>query len=69
MAAALAVAGLGFALARRRQRPVLGTQLSWPTRTEIDAPLITGSALFGAGWGLAGLCPGPALANLASQLL
>ena len=66
MAAALAVASLGFALARRRQRPVLGTQLSWPTRTEIDAPLMTGSALFGAGWGLAGLCPGPALGNLAS---
>jgi uncharacterized membrane protein YedE/YeeE len=66
MAAALAVASPGFALARRRQRPVLGTQLAWPTRTGIDAPLVTGSALFGAGWGLAGLCPGPALGNLAS---
>jgi uncharacterized membrane protein YedE/YeeE len=66
MAAALAVASLGFALARRRRRPLLGTQLSWRTRTAIDAPLVTGSALFGAGWGLAGLCPGPALGNLAS---
>jgi uncharacterized membrane protein YedE/YeeE len=66
MAAALAVSSLGFAMARRRGRPVLAPRLSWPARTEIDTALVTGSALFGMGWGLAGLCPGPALANLAS---
>ena len=35
-------------------------------RSDIDAPLIAGAALFGAGWGLVGLCPGPAIANLAT---
>ena len=66
MGAALAVSGLGFALIKRRQRPLLAAQLAWPGKTDIDAPLVTGAALFGIGWGLVGLCPGPALENLAS---
>ena len=70
MAAALAVSGLGYALAKRRARPLLAARMSpqmfWPTKTEIDRPLVIGSALFGAGWGLVGLCPGPALENLAT---
>jgi uncharacterized membrane protein YedE/YeeE len=66
MAAALAVSGFGFALARRQGRPVLAAQQLWPTRTDIDRPLVVGSILFGIGWGLVGLCPGPALENLAS---
>jgi uncharacterized protein len=66
MAAALAVSGVGFALARRLGRPVLAAEMAWPTRRDIDAPLVIGAALFGAGWGLSGLCPGPALANLAT---
>jgi len=66
MAAALAVSIPGFALARRRGTPVLGGELRWPTRTDIDARLLAGAALFGAGWGLVGLCPGPAIANLAT---
>jgi uncharacterized membrane protein YedE/YeeE len=66
MAAALVVSGVGFALIKRRQRPLLAAQLAWPNKTEIDGPLVTGAALFGVGWGLVGLCPGPALENLAS---
>jgi uncharacterized protein len=66
MAAALAVAGTGFTLARRRGRPLLAARCDWPTRTAIDAPLAIGAATFGAGWGLVGLCPGPAVENLAT---
>jgi uncharacterized membrane protein YedE/YeeE len=66
MAAALAVSLPGFALARRRQRPVLANAAAWPSRTDIDTPLIAGAVLFGIGWGLVGLCPGPAVANLAT---
>jgi uncharacterized membrane protein YedE/YeeE len=66
MAGALAVSASGFALARRRGAPLFAAQYLWPTRTDIDRPLVVGSLLFGIGWGLAGLCPGPALENLAS---
>jgi len=66
MAAALMVSVPGFWLARRRERPILAEAAAWPSRTDIDRPLIAGAALFGAGWGLAGLCPGPAIANIAT---
>jgi len=65
MAAALAVTGAGYALARRRT-PVFEARNQWPTQTAIDRPLVVGSVLFGVGWGLVGLCPGPAIENLAS---
>ena len=66
MAAALAVSGPGFMLANGRARPLLATRSFWPTRRDIDRPLIIGAALFGVGWGLVGLCPGPALESLAT---
>jgi uncharacterized membrane protein YedE/YeeE len=65
MAGAVAVAGIGFAFARRRSAPLLAPSFGWPSRSDIDTPLLAGSALFGVGWGLAGICPGPALVNLA----
>ena len=65
MAAALAVTGLGYALARRRA-PLFAPSNQWPPQTAIDWGLIAGSVLFGIGWGLVGLCPGPAIANLAA---
>ena len=65
MAGAVAVTSIGFALARRRGAPVFATQSLWPTRNDIDTPLVAGAVLFGIGWGLVGLCPGPALVNLA----
>lgn len=65
MAAALAVTSVGYALMRRRA-PVLEAANQWPTQTAIDRALVAGSALFGIGWGLVGLCPGPAVANLAT---
>ena len=66
MAGALAISSVGYALARRQIRPVIAAQHFWPKRTDIDRSLVVGSMLFGIGWGLAGLCPGPALENLAS---
>ena len=66
MVAALAVSVPGFMLANRPARPLLAPQRFWPTKSDIDRPLVTGAALFGVGWGLVGLCPGPALENLAS---
>jgi hypothetical protein len=65
MAGAVGVGLAGFALARRRARPLLaGGQMQWPTATAIDRKLIVGSVLFGIGWGLAGFCPGPALVGV-----
>jgi uncharacterized protein len=66
MAAALAVAVPGFRLAGLRTGPLLARDYFWPTKTGIDAPLVIGAALFGIGWGLVGLCPGPALESLAT---
>jgi len=61
MGGAVAVSALGTLIARRRGVPVLAPRLEIPTRRDLDARLIGGAALFGIGWGLVGLCPGPAL--------
>jgi len=65
MAGALVVVAPGFAILGRRDTSILGVPLEWPGRRTIDRSLIGGAVLFGIGWGLVGLCPGPALANLA----
>ena len=65
MGGALLVSVPGFALVRRRGDRACGDPLPAPASTQIDARLLAGSALFGIGWGIAGYCPGPALANLA----
>jgi len=64
MGSALAVSAVGYQLARRRERAWLGDAFAIPTLRDLDASLLGGAALFGIGWGLVGLCPGPALANL-----
>jgi uncharacterized membrane protein YedE/YeeE len=66
MIAALAVAGIGFPLVLKRANPLLADKFFVPERSDIDSRLIAGSVIFGIGWGLAGLCPGPAIAALAS---
>jgi len=64
MAGAIAVGALAFALARRRSASLLGAPIKLPAGREIDRRLVTGSALFGVGWGIAGFCPGPGLVAL-----
>ncbi|GEL41862.1 membrane protein [Methylorubrum extorquens] len=64
MAGAVAVSAAGYRVARRRGRPVLAPRLEIPTRRDLDPRLLVGAALFGVGWGLVGLCPGPALTIL-----
>jgi uncharacterized membrane protein YedE/YeeE len=66
MGGAIAAAFVPFRLAKRRKTALLGGPMRLPTATDIDRRLVLGSLAFGAGWGLAGYCPGPALASLLS---
>lgn len=65
MIGALVVAAPAYWLAGKRQRPFCGDGYALPRRRDIDKPLLAGALLFGAGWGLVGYCPGPAIAGLA----
>ncbi|WP_029352040.1 DUF6691 family protein [Bosea sp. 117] len=64
MGGAVLVTFIGYRLAWRRHTPLLAPRFRVPSRTDIDARLILGPALFGIGWGLGGFCPGPALTSL-----
>ena len=66
MGGAIAVGLIGFSLAKRRTTSFLGGALKLPSSRQIDRRLIVGSLLFGIGWGLAGICPGPAWVTLAA---
>lgn len=61
MAGAIAVGVGAYALARRRSLSWLGLPMQLPDATHIDRRLVFGCTLFGVGWGLVGICPGPAL--------
>lgn len=65
MGGALIPSALAFAATRRMRGPVLGEEFRLPVKRDIDIKLLVGAALFGIGWGLVGLCPGPAVAGLA----
>ena len=65
MGGALAVNAAAYALTRKREKPLFAETFALPTRADLDARLLGGAALFGIGWALVGLCPGPALASLA----
>ena len=66
MGGALLVTVPFFPLIQRRGKPLLSPAFALPTKTQLDLPLITGAVMFGIGWGIGGLCPGPAIAGLAS---
>ena len=65
MGAGLAVTLLTFRPLLKQPRPLLDHQFHMSSPTDIDRQLLTGAAIFGVGWGLVGLCPGPAFASLA----
>ncbi len=64
MGGALVITALGYPLVLKCDAPLLAPKFALPTLSQIDVRLVVGSALFGMGWGLAGLCPGPALGVL-----
>lgn len=66
MGGAIGVGVVAFTLARRRKRSLLGAPMQLPASTEISKRLVLGSLAFGAGWGLAGFCPGPAIVSAAA---
>ena len=67
MGAALIVTAIGYRLVWRRPRPVLAERFQVPGNRKLDARLAIGALLFGLGWGLVGLCPGPAIAAITSN--
>ncbi len=65
MGGAIMVGFFAFTVAKKRTSTFLGVALRLPTNMDMDKKLVIGSLLFGAGWGLAGFCPGPALVSMA----
>jgi len=64
MGGALCVTIPVMTLLKKKEQPVFGTKFEWPTRADVDNKLIIGAAMFGAGWGATGFCPGPALVSI-----
>lgn len=65
MAGAIVPMAIAWRIQARLQAPLSATRFSLPVSRDVDRRLLIGAALFGVGWGIAGLCPGPAIANLA----
>ena len=66
MGGAILVTMPSFIYLKKKEKPLFGEDFGWPSRTDLDLKLVTGSATFGLGWGLGGFCPGPALTALPS---
>jgi uncharacterized membrane protein YedE/YeeE len=66
MGGALAVALPGFRFVLKRSAPLFEAQFHLPVMKDIDLPLVAGAVIFGAGWGIAGYCPGPAITALST---
>lgn len=68
MSGALVPSAIGYFVIRRLKRPLMGQEFCIPENRMVEWQLLAGAALFGIGWGLVGLCPGPAIAGLAFGL-
>ena len=66
MGAAVITAAPSFWFMRRHRRSLLGAPVDMPDRQRIDKPLLAGASIFGVGWGISGICPGPGIVLLAS---
>tara|TARA_B100001109_G_scaffold188167_1_gene154759 strand:+ start:36908 stop:37354 length:447 start_codon:yes stop_codon:yes gene_type:complete len=64
MGSAVVIFALAFQLSKKRRQPLCADAFHEPTLKKTDARLLTGAVMFGVGWGLVGLCPGPALVNI-----
>ena len=64
MGGGIPVAAIGFFILKKREKPLIFEEIQVPTHGVIDRPLVIGSVLFGVGWGISGLCPGPAFASV-----
>jgi len=64
MGGGIPIAALGYWMLARREKPMIFDDIQVPTQGVIDKPLIIGSGIFGIGWGISGLCPGPGFASL-----
>ena len=67
MMGAIGVHSISYVVIRKRQSPLFDTKFFVPNNTKIDKKLLLGAVIFGVGWGLAGYCPGPIVASLASM--
>jgi len=66
MAASVLTTFIGYRYAMKREKPIFSNQFYLPEGKKIDKQLILGALLFGIGWGLVGLCPGPVIASISS---
>lgn len=66
MVGAIVVHSIIYHLVKHKESPLLDAKFHLPTRKDIDIKFIAGSAIFGLGWGWAGICPGPGIVSLAS---
>ena len=66
MGGAIAIGVFAFGMAKKRTTNFFGGVLRFPANNQIDKPLVIGSLMFGAGWGIAGFCPGPAIVSMAA---
>lgn len=69
MGGAIAVGVPGFFIAKRLKQSLLGMPMNLPTSTSIDKKLLLGALMFGAGWGIGGFCPGPAVVAAAGLMM